>query len=307
MKNLRIKRVFRLALFLALAGCVSNQTPVDGEHRPSGGVYKVGTPYQAGGSWYYPQEDYSYNEVGIASWYGPDFHAEKTANGETYDMNAMTAAHKTLPLPSFVTVTNLENGKKVVLRVNDRGPFVNNRIIDVSKKAAEELGFLKKGTTKVRVQIMPKESKEIKEWMLAFGKKGVPENAVFTLPKTDGTKPLYEPVKQGQKEILYGKEDKNQGISSDSIQQNIKVTSFLPAGFYIQAGAFASIENAQMLAGTLSSYGSPVIQRTIQKDKEFFRVRVGPFENGQKAVSVMDKMKEEGYSAVQLVQEVIIP
>ncbi len=307
MSNLRIKRVLCLTLFLALAGCVSNKEYAPGEHRPTGGVYKVGNPYQAGGIWYYPKEDYSYNEVGIASWYGSDFHAETTANGETYDMNAMTAAHKTLPLPSFVMVTNLENGKKVVLRVNDRGPFVNNRIIDVSKKAAEELGFLKQGTTKVRVQIMPKESKEIKEWMLAFGNKGVPTSAVFTMPKTDSSKPLYEPAKKEEKEVIYGKGTEKTKISSDSEKTAVEITSFLPEGFYIQAGAFSSQENAQALAGVLSSYGTPVIQRTIQKDREFFRVRIGPFENGRKALSVLDKMKEEGYSSVQLVQEVVIP
>ena len=103
----------------------------------------------------------------MASWYGPDFHNGVTANGEIYDMHLMTAAHRTLPLPSIVRVTNLENGRSVVLRVNDRGPFVNNRIIDVSKLAAERLGFYEKGTTRVRVDILADESKELKEAMLA--------------------------------------------------------------------------------------------------------------------------------------------
>lgn len=118
----------------------------------AGGTYKVGKPYQVGGVWYVPREDPGYNKVGVASWYGSQFHAKATANGETFDMNAMTAAHTTLPLPSLVEVTNLENGRKVVVRVNDRGPFVGDRIIDLSRAAARELGYESKGLAKVRVR-----------------------------------------------------------------------------------------------------------------------------------------------------------
>ena len=97
-----------------------------------GGRYKVGNPYQIAGKWYYPKEDYEYVETGIASWYGPGFHGKRTANGEIYDQNALTAAHRTLPMPSAVRVTNLENGRSLTLRVNDRGPFARGRIIDVT-------------------------------------------------------------------------------------------------------------------------------------------------------------------------------
>jgi len=131
-----------------------------------GGIYKVGNPYQIAGRWYYPKEDYTYSEVGIASWYGEDFNGKLTANGERYNMNTLTAAHRTLPLPSIVKVTNLQNGRSIVLRVNDRGPYVKDRIIDLSKRGAQLLGYLGQGTTKVRVEIMPKESKELKEAML---------------------------------------------------------------------------------------------------------------------------------------------
>ena len=127
-----------------------------------GGIYKVGNPYKIMGKWYYPKEDYNYKEVGVASWYGEDFHAKRTANGEKYDMYSLTAAHRTLPLPSIVKVTNLENGRSLVLRVNDRGPYAKNRIIDVSKRASQLLGFQAQGTTKVRVEVMEKESKALK-------------------------------------------------------------------------------------------------------------------------------------------------
>jgi rare lipoprotein A len=125
------------------------------------GRYKVGKPYQIKGIWYYPRVDYGYDEVGIASWYGPGFHGEQTANGEVYDMNDMTAAHKTLPMPSIVRVTNLENGRTIKLRINDRGPFVGERIIDVSRRGAQLLGFYGAGTARVRVQIEAEESQEL--------------------------------------------------------------------------------------------------------------------------------------------------
>ncbi len=116
------------------------------------GTYKVGEPYRVRGAWYYPTEDPDYDEVGIASWYGEQFHGRRTANGSLYDMNALTAAHKTLGMPSLVNVTNLENGRSLTLTINDRGPFASGRIIDVSRRAAQLLGFHGKGTAKVRVR-----------------------------------------------------------------------------------------------------------------------------------------------------------
>ena len=136
-------------LGLALAGCAETEFVVDSSkaitRQTPPGQYKVGRPYQIAGVWYYPTVDYDYNETGIASWYGSDFHGLATANGEQYDMNGLTAAHRTLPLPSMVLVTNLENGKKLKVRVNDRGPFVDGRIIDLSQEAARKLGFETKG------------------------------------------------------------------------------------------------------------------------------------------------------------------
>ncbi|MDY0008696.1 MAG: septal ring lytic transglycosylase RlpA family protein [Bdellovibrionales bacterium] len=127
------------------------------------GSYKVGNPYTVSGVRYYPQESFSMVETGIASWYGPNFHGKRTANGEIYNQNDLTAAHRTLQMPSIVRVTNLENGKSVVLRVNDRGPFKRGRVIDVSKRGAELLGFIGNGTARVRVEVLEKESRQIAE------------------------------------------------------------------------------------------------------------------------------------------------
>ena len=118
------------------------------------GYYKVGQPYEIKGVTYYPQEYENYEEVGQASWYGSDFHGKVTANGEVYNMNDMTAAHRTLPLPSMVKVTNLDNGKSAIVRINDRGPFSSKRVIDLSESVADELDFKSKGIANVKVQFL---------------------------------------------------------------------------------------------------------------------------------------------------------
>ncbi|MDB5464124.1 MAG: rare lipoprotein, partial [Phenylobacterium sp.] len=116
------------------------------------GRYKTGDPYQVGGIWYVPHEQPNYDQTGVASWYGDAFQMKATANGEIFDMNQFSAAHTTLPLPSMVEVTNLDNGRKLTVRVNDRGPFVGARIIDLSHAAARELGYERQGTARVRVR-----------------------------------------------------------------------------------------------------------------------------------------------------------
>jgi rare lipoprotein A len=124
-----------------------------GEPVPKGGgVYRVGQPYMVGGRMYFPQENARYRAEGTASWYGDDFHGRLTANGEVFDMESIAAAHPTMPLPSYARVTNLANRRSIVVRVNDRGPYHGNRLIDVSKRAAEALGFHRNGTTQVRVE-----------------------------------------------------------------------------------------------------------------------------------------------------------
>ena len=117
-----------------------------------GGTYRVGKPYTVGGRIYVPEEDVNYREEGLASWYGDDFHGRLTANGEVFDMDSLSAAHPTLPMPCYARVTNLLNGKSLIVRVNDRGPYHGNRLIDVSNKAAELLEFKGNGVARVRVE-----------------------------------------------------------------------------------------------------------------------------------------------------------
>lgn len=154
---------------LALAGCsvadklstidpelgvsASPKVVADGDPVPrGGGHYKIGKPYTIGGKQYVPQDNPNYVAEGTASWYGKDFHGRKTANGEIFDMDSVSAAHKTLPLPSYVRVTNLSNKRSIIVRVNNRGPFVGDRLIDLSYRTAELLGFQGNGLAKVRVE-----------------------------------------------------------------------------------------------------------------------------------------------------------
>ena len=134
-------------------GLPSPRVVADGQPIPKGGgIYKLGEPYQIDGQWFTPQEDSSYDRIGSASYYAHEFHGRRTANGEIFDMWALTAAHPTLPLPCYVYVTNLQNGRTLLLRVNDRGPYARSRLIDVSKSAARDLAFEQRGTTPVRVR-----------------------------------------------------------------------------------------------------------------------------------------------------------
>src|ERR1700750_1258566 len=158
------------AMCLALANCassgkfasridpkygVSSSPRVVGPGEPvpkGGGTYRVGKPYMVAGRVYVPEEDAHYREEGLASWYGDDFHGRLTANGEGFDMGSLTAAHPTLPMPCYARVPNLSNGKSLIVRVNDRGPYHGNRLIDVSNKAAELLEFKGNGVARVRVE-----------------------------------------------------------------------------------------------------------------------------------------------------------
>ena len=148
-----------------------------GEPVPKGGgTYRVGKPYVVAGKTYVPEEDVNYRAEGMASWYGDDFHGRLTANGEVFDMTSLTAAHPTLPMPSYARVTNMSNGKSLIVRVNDRGPYHGNRLIDVSNKAAELLEFKGNGVARVRVEYVgraPLEGSDDRQ-LLATLRTGVP-------------------------------------------------------------------------------------------------------------------------------------
>jgi rare lipoprotein A len=156
-----IRRALLLAAVgFALSACGTVPVPLVGGHEAlePHPTYKVGAPYSVRGVTYYPHVDYAYDQVGTASWYGDGFQGQYTANGEIFDMNQVTAAHTTLPLPSIVEVINLQNNRALHVRINDRGPFVRGRIIDLSRRAAQLLGFEGSGSAPVRVRVLPQQS-----------------------------------------------------------------------------------------------------------------------------------------------------
>ena len=269
-----------LASVLILGACAYGSVDLgDGKYSQAsaitgqGGTYKVGNPYKIMGKWYYPKEDYSYSEVGTASWYGKDFHAKKTANGEKYDMNSLTAAHRTLPLPSIVKVTNLENGRSLVLRVNDRGPYAKNRIIDVSKRASQLLGFYTQGTTKVRVEVMEKESKALKAALTG----------------------------EAVEESIYQVQERAPIVTSELKPMTQNNVSYSKGSYFVQVGSFSMESGAQSMASQLDVKSN--IFYTNVNGQNFYRVRVGPFADEQSAGEMLSDIKNKGFYDAKIVSD----
>ncbi len=277
-----------LGMLMLLSGCASTSgtdaysqaAAISGK----GGVYKVGKPYKIMGKTYYPAEDYDYSEVGIASWYGSDFHNKKTANGERYDMNTLTAAHRTLPLPSIVKVTNLENGRSLVLRVNDRGPYAKNRIIDISKRGAQLLGFQTKGTAKVRVELMEKESKELKAALTGEKVEPVKVASSKKAPIKKMEFSEFEPLRLDNPYNAAG------GVTDEK-------------NYFVQAGSFIKHDAAKELSSKLSKFGKSNVAKADVDGNSFYRVRVGPFNYAEEAEVTLAKIKNFGIYNAKIVQD----
>ena len=310
-----IRRLGVLAVAaLIAAGCaqaprVAAPSPAAPEaSEPLRGTYKVGDPYKINGVWYYPAENYGYAETGIASFYGGertgvDFHGRRTANGEVYDMNSLTAAHQTLPMPSLVRVTNLDNGRQLVLRVNDRGPFVGNRIIDVSRRSAQLLGFETRGTAPVRVEILAEDSRQLKLAMLNRTPAtmetvaAVPRGSVSSeaLPPPQGARtaaagaPALPPPSVTLPPASVRPGGRGAAVEMASAQvaalppeaqaraiPTLVQTTVRPPRIWVQAGAFASQDNAAKMGAQLRRFGTAQISPLRAGDQVLYRVRVGP-------------------------------
>jgi rare lipoprotein A len=268
-----------------------------GEKSSGQGTYKVGQPYQIKGNWYSPREDYSYDETGIASWYGSDFHNGVTANGEVFNMNELTAAHKTLPLPSLARVTNLDNGRSIVVRVNDRGPFSGARIIDVSQRAAQLLGFEQQGTAKVRVQVLADESKAIADAMRHYGSSTPPQ----TIAAADTGEPLTvrgAPISSVETKQLAPTQttpEIHQQLVQTVPKQEVNLVPVMGAGkIFIQAGAFTQMDNAVKMQASLSKFGQTSISDIVINGKLFHRVRVGPTETIPQSDALLARVRSAG-------------
>lgn len=257
----------------------------------SRGTYKVGDPYEIAGVWYYPKEDPDYRQTGIASWYGKPFHGRATANGEIYDMNGLTAAHKTLAMPTYVRVTNLENGRELTVRVNDRGPFVHGRIIDLSRRAAGLLGFEEQGVARVRVEAVPSPdeveiaAKPVTPDKDRFAVRAVPIAVVQTahLPPPAGVAvapSLEVPKPPGNGE---------------------KTWIPKPTNLYVQAGAFSFLENAERLRERLAGLTEASVAPAQVDGQELFRVRVGPIASLEQADATLERLIDNGHIDARII------
>ncbi|GAB5471032.1 MAG: hypothetical protein Kilf2KO_40620 [Rhodospirillales bacterium] len=229
----------------------------------------VGKPYRIRGRYYKPAKDWSYDEVGKASWYGGKFHGRKTANGEIFDKNLLTAAHTTLPLPVIAKVTNLSNGRWIKVRINDRGPFSRGRIIDLSQAAAKELGFISQGTAKVRVQVLPEES-------LALIRGAEPYRAQeVSAPQPARSEPLL--------------------VAAIPVRE--------ASAIYLQLGSFSDRDNATALSRKLDGFGQIEVKPATVSGKRFYRVRMGPFANASAALNARERLAQAGLFRSHLVFE----
>ena len=228
--------------------------------------YKVGEPYQVNGKWYYPKEDKNYRAVGTASWYGSEFHNRQTANGEIFDRHILSAAHPTLPLPSIVRVTNLNNGKTIQVRVNDRGPFKPGRIIDLSEAAAEELGFRDQGTARVKIQ---------------FDQRAT--TALFYDPNDP------EEVTKPQQRIARHPKSPQFTTMEARLQEDFST-------HYVQTGAYSTRDSAQRVAKYLRQVGQVLVEETQYHGDTLYRVKLGPYKTQQEAGDMLDKIAGMGFN-----------
>ncbi len=282
-----------IAAALLLAGCAGSvpSRPSIAPH----GTYKVGEPYEINGTWYYPAENWSYDETGIASWYGAEFHGNRTADGEIFNANALTAAHRTLPMPSIVQVTNLENGRSIQVRINDRGPFARGRIIDMSRRAAQLLGFEQEGTAKVRVKLLVAQSIQVASLagrtgpdpLLAQDRpKASPVTKVATeaLPAPAGGTTAAPPATSPAPSLP------RPAPMAQPVSEQVTMVPVKPSAIYIQAGAFASIDRAWRLKTRLDRYGHVTITDATVSGLLLYRVRLGPVATVQQADALLDRV-----------------
>ncbi|MDQ1153634.1 septal ring lytic transglycosylase RlpA family protein [Brevundimonas sp. SORGH_AS_0993] len=269
-----IGRAASLGLFALLAACSTV-----GDGRGAGGYPVVknpapivsGTmrPYQVRGRWYTPKDQPNYEEVGLASWYGDAFNGRPTSSGERFDMNALTAAHKTLPLPGLVEVTNLENGRRLVVRINDRGPFVDSRIIDLSREAAKELDLLSRGVGRVRVRYLGP----------------APQQGGGVLLRASAPAPTSAPAPARRSSVPV------------ATQAPIvtPVSAAETSSFWVQAGVFADASEARRIADSLSGWVR------ADGEGERYRVVVGPWDSANAAEAARLSVMARGYADALLI------
>lgn len=320
------KAVVLIAVGLTLASCSSSkqarQDPFAGKGSPyyagkgpvpwGGGRYHVGKPYQVAGRWFEPKEQPNYDKKGMASWYGEAFNRRKTSNGEWFDMTRLTAAHPTLPLPSYVKVTNLENGRAAVVRVNDRGPFVGTRVIDLSKRTAEVLDFKHKGKAKVRVQyIGPAPLNDNGSHLVAMNKelgRGTPmRKMIASADRRKGKAPA------GAVQTAEAKPKKK---AAPPPEPAYETAAYAPAAeappgasqpvtevtYFVQIGSFSDAENAARARDRFAAIWPVQFIELSGAAGPVYRVRLGPISNSADAATALTDAQSAGYGDARLIR-----
>lgn len=270
-----------LGLFSLLAACSTfgggrggGAIPVVNDPAPI--VSGTMRPYQVRGRWYTPKEQPNYEEVGMASWYGDAFNGRPTSTGERFNMHELTAAHKTLPLPGLVEVTNLDNGRRVVVRLNDRGPFVDGRIIDLSRGAAQELGMISQGVGRVRVRYLGHAPR------LGGG---------VVLQQAEARPARTSPASQPVPYAIVAAASPPPVVAPPPVAQ--------AGGVWVQAGAFADQRAARRIAGRLGDRAT--VQPMNSGGRELYRVVVGPWDDATAAENARQAVVARGYADALLI------
>lgn len=292
-------RMFRLKFIIAatllLAGCASfsdrRAAEEQGRRVAAGGIYKIGTPYEIEGDWYYPQEDTTYDNTGIASWYGSKFHGRRTANGEIFDMDLLTAAHPTLPMPVRAKVTNLENGRSVVVRINDRGPFAKDREIDMSRRAADVLGFKEKGTAQVRVQYLGRAPLYDSAGRLI--KRQEPDRFIAEKPITpkEDSRVAAAPIEPV--DVLTADGKKLAKPEPDVEEKR----------YAVQVGVFSMRQNAEALQAKLKAFSPVKIVEVKMGGATLYRVKIGGANIRADARSTLERLAAAGHTDAVIIEQ----
>jgi rare lipoprotein A len=253
---------------------------------------RVGPPYEANGQWYVPTPEPGYSQTGTASWYGPQFHGQRTASGETFDQTALTAAHPTLPIPSLVQVTNLENGREVIVRVNDRGPFVGSRLIDLSRGAADVLGFADAGHARVHVRYLGPAPRRVNaDGTPAPASPPSPAPVAPATVEEEGPRSLLPPSSAQPETELAGAPVENERPLGPAYPAPAAT-----GGYFVQVGAFSDLSNAQRVRASVGAAGPVVVDvRHSASGAELFRVRVGPWNTAAEADEARRELAAMGY------------
>lgn len=313
LRPLQLAACIVCAMSLASCGTSPPPAPVT-EAPPTQGMYKVGKPYQVAGVWYYPAENPTYNETGIASWYGPNFHQKYTANGEIFDQNGLTAAHKTLPMPSIVEVENLENGRAIQVRINDRGPFVGDRIIDMSRKGAQLLGFDRQGTAKVRVRYLIGPSLAAQsmarggeQLAAADAPTAAPTDsfAVEALPDATPKNSAYVPPLPSYPQPARAYPPAATGTATPRVvpvlPEQVHYVPVQSSQIFIQAGAFTMGPNAFKMKAMLDRLGTVTVTGAVVNGLNVYRVRLGPIATVDQADQLLSQARAAGATAAKIV------